>query len=67
MWLVCVKGVIDMNLNKLAVEITKKEGKKISVSVSQIKEVMKIMFTKLAKMKEVEVKKILARYAKAKK
>lgn len=31
------------NLNELAVEVTKREGKKVELSISQIKEVLKII------------------------
>jgi len=30
-----------MNLNEVAVEVTKREGKKISISIAQVKEVIK--------------------------
>jgi hypothetical protein len=33
----------EMNLNELAREIAKREGKKISLSIAQIKEVIKII------------------------
>ena len=56
------KEVTIMNLNTLAIDITKKEGKKISLPIGQIKELMKIIFHTLSKMDETEVKKILARY-----
>jgi hypothetical protein len=34
-----------MNLNKVAKEITKKEGKKHPLSIGDVKEVMHILFT----------------------
>ena len=52
------------NLNDLAVKVTKIEGEKISLPISQVKEVMKILFNQLSKMKLVEVEKILKRYIK---
>ncbi len=51
-----------MNLNKLAQTVTLKEGKKQSISIAQVKEVMKILFQELAKEKPSEVLKIIERY-----
>lgn len=51
-----------MNLNKLARKITEKEGKKKSLSIAQVKEVMRILLTELAFMEFSEVHKILNRY-----
>jgi len=50
-----------MNLNKLAREITLKEKGK-EISIAQVKEVMKILFTILAHVRPVEVFKILEKY-----
>ena len=51
-----------MNLNELAKKITLKEGKKVSLSIAQVKEVMKITLTELASMRQEEAEKIIARY-----
>lgn len=52
-----------MNLNDLARTVTLKEGKKKSVSIAQIKEVMKILLTELAQLDfNYEVEIILRRY-----
>lgn len=51
-----------MNLNKLARAITLKEGKKIQISIAQVKEVMKILLTELAMLDDKEVQRILRRY-----
>ena len=51
-----------INLNKFAKKITDKEGKKESLSIAQVKEVMRLIFKKLAKMDALDVLRILARY-----
>lgn len=51
-----------MNLNDFAKEVTLKEGKKLNLSIAQVKEVLKIAFTKLCKMDIEEVSKLLKRY-----
>jgi len=51
-----------INLNNLAIEITKAEGLKKQVSISQVKEIMKIVFKKLNKMTFAEVQSILSKY-----
>ena len=51
-----------MNLNELAFEIVEEEGKKINISIAQVKEVMKIVFTRQAKMSLFEIADILRRY-----
>lgn len=53
-----------MNLNTLAKEVTLKEGKKLSLSIAQVKEVSKILFTRLAAIKIAEVTSILKKYSK---
>lgn len=50
-----------MNLNEFAVKIAKKEKGK-EVSIAQIKEIMKLVFTELNKLKPIEIFKILDRY-----
>ena len=51
-----------INLNILAKEIALIEGKKESVSIAQIKEVIKITLEKLAAEDIIEVLKLLRRY-----
>lgn len=51
-----------MNLNKFAREVTLKEGTKKQVSIAQVKEILKIAFTELAKLSIDEVKAMLQRY-----
>jgi hypothetical protein len=50
-----------MNLNDFAVVVTKKEGKKKSISIAQVKEVIRIVLTELAKNPD-EAMKIIRRY-----
>lgn len=57
-----MRVVINMNLNDLAIKITKKEGKKISLPIGQVKEVMKITFQELAKMSVAEATTLINRY-----
>jgi hypothetical protein len=54
----------DINLNKLAKEITEEEGMKEELSIAQVKEVMKILLTKMADMDIIELANILKRYKK---
>lgn len=51
-----------INLNKLAKEITLLEGKKESLSIGQVKEVLKITFQKLSTFSAEEVESILKKY-----
>lgn len=53
---------MKMNLNKLAREITLKEAGKQEVSIAQVKEVMRLVFEKLAKLEPLELFKLLKRY-----
>jgi len=53
-----------MNLNDLAKEVTLSEGKKIAISIAQVKEVMKILLTRLAKEEPEAVLKLLKKYSK---
>ncbi len=48
---------MSVNLNDWAVKITKKEGKKINLSIAQVKEVLKIV---LKDLKEISLKDIIA-------
>ena len=50
-----------VNLNDLAKSITLKEGKKLNLSIAQVKEVLKITLNLLAKMSYAEVAGILKR------
>jgi len=56
-----------MNLNEFAVKVTKIEGLKKQISIAQVKEMIKILFKELSKMKDEEVSKLLARYKEVKK
>ncbi|MBT9151023.1 MAG: hypothetical protein DDT40_01204 [candidate division WS2 bacterium] len=51
-----------INLHDLAVRITLIEGKKISISVAQVKEVLKITLIELALMEEGEVLETLRKF-----
>jgi len=51
-----------MNLNKLAREIAKIEGKKLELSIAQIKEVLKITLIELGKFSNNEIIKTVQRY-----
>ena len=51
-----------INLNELAKEITLEEGGKTSLPISQVKEVMKLVFEKLATIEPLELFKILKKY-----
>ena len=53
-----------VDLNKFAKEVTLKEGKKLNLSIAQVKEVMKIVFTKLAKTPLSEIVNIFKKYNK---
>ena len=53
-----------MNLNKLAQDVTKAEGLKKQVNIAQVKEIMKILFTKLNKMTLQEIQSIINNYRK---
>lgn len=51
-----------MDLNKFAKTITLKEGKKVSLSIAQVKEVIKLTLRELAKENEKIVHRLLKRY-----
>jgi len=51
-----------INLNKLAKEITLEEAGKEEISIAQVKEVMRLVFEKLAKLEPLELFKILKKY-----
>jgi len=50
------------SLNKLAVEITEEEGGAVNINIAQVKEVMRLVFTKLASMSLKEIGTILEKY-----
>ena len=52
-----------MNLNDFARAVAKREGLKQELSIAQIKEVMRIVFTLLASMRPAQVAGILKRYS----
>jgi hypothetical protein len=56
------KGVMIMNLNDLAKKITLKEGKKLNLSIAQVKEVMHIFLHELKDMSIVDVANMLKKY-----
>ncbi len=51
-----------INLHDLAVRITLIEGKKLSISVAQVKEILKIILIELALMEEGEVLETLRKF-----
>ena len=51
-----------MNLNELAKEITLHEGLKESVSIAQVKEILKITLTELSQMKASEALRLIEKY-----
>ena len=57
-----IKWRIMINLNKLAKEITIVEGGAESISIAQVKEVLKITLEKLAQEKFSDVLKLLERF-----
>lgn len=55
-------AIKHVNLNDLAKTIALKEGKKFSLNIGQIKEVMRLVFKELAGMTNGEVMTIIRRY-----
>ena len=53
---------MSLNLNEFAKEITLKEAGEIEVSIGQVKEIMKLVFEKLASIEPLELFKILKKY-----
>jgi predicted DNA-binding antitoxin AbrB/MazE fold protein len=53
---------MKMNMNDFAREVTLEEGKKRQVSIAQVKEILRITFTKLSEEPENEVLKVMKRY-----
>lgn len=59
------KGVVSMtNLNTMARKITLAEGLKKSVSIAQVKEIMKLVFKELKTLSFAEVLNILTKQVK---
>ena len=58
-----IKGE-KMNLNKLARDITLKEGGKKNLNIGDVKEVMKLVFEALAEMECIDILKLVNRYRK---
>lgn len=54
--------VVTVNLNDFAKAVTLEEGLKQSVSIAQVKEILKITFTNLAELSDEEVRYILDKY-----
>jgi len=51
-----------INLNQFAKEVTEEEGGATNLSIAQVKEVLRIVFTKLAKMDIYDLADTLKRY-----
>jgi hypothetical protein len=61
-YLSLTKPTIKVDLNDLAKEITLQEGKKESVSIAQVKEVMHLLLHKLSKLSREQINYILKSY-----
>ena len=53
---------MKLNLNNLAREITLEEAGEVEVSIAQVKEIMRLVFEKLAKLEPLELFRILKKY-----
>lgn len=53
-----------MNLNEMAKRVTLAEGLKKSVSIAQVKEIMKLVFEDMARMSDNEILDTIKRYRK---
>ena len=51
-----------IDLNELAIEITKREGKEQEVNIAQVKEVLKVTLGLIAQKSDVEVIELLQKY-----
>lgn len=51
-----------VDLNDFAKLITSLEGNKKSINIAQVKEIMKIIFTEMSKMKDSQIKYIIDYY-----
>jgi hypothetical protein len=61
------KAVMKPNLNTLAKEVARREGKKINLSIAQIKEVIRHMLAVLATVDYLDVMIVLQRYRRKRK
>jgi len=53
-----------VNLNDFAANVTRDEGLKHSINIGQVKEILRLTFTKLSGMTILEVAEIIRRYKK---
>ena len=53
----------SMNLNDFAKKVTLAEGGRVSVSIAQVKEIMRIVFRMLARMRKEDVDRLLKRFS----
>lgn len=53
-----------LDLNKFACSITLKEGKKKSVSIAQVKEIIKLTLQEMAYMDDMDIIRLVRRYEK---
>ena len=53
-----------VDLNRLARDITLKEGKKVSLPIGQVKEVMRLVLEELAEMNGKDLFELMQRYRK---
>jgi len=57
-----VDEVEGVNLNAMAERVTAAEGGAVNLSIAQVKEVMRLTFTELAKLDVMQVGEILEKY-----
>jgi hypothetical protein len=55
---------MTVNMNDFAKEVTLSEGKKSSVGIGDVKEILSIALTMLAKLNEEDLAELLSRYSK---
>jgi hypothetical protein len=55
-----------VNLNTLAEKVTKAEGKTKNLSIAQVKEVMKLVFTEMSELTLLEAVSLIKKYSKTK-
>jgi hypothetical protein len=55
-----------VNLNTLAEKVTKAEGKTKNLSIAQVKEVMKLVFTEMSELTLLEAVSVIKKYSKTK-
>ena len=56
-----------VNMNKWATEITKREGKKVNLTVAQVKEVMRLILVDMKEMSLADISALLAKVKKSRK